>query len=76
MSSSATNCVSLLHSMVPSETMRTKLARTVVKLVTESTTVQNSVTLQPTSSVVSVVTQVTWPEIAPIGMDIVATANR
>jgi hypothetical protein len=75
-SSSATNFVSLQHSTVPSETMRTKLARTVVKLVTESTTAQNNATSRPTSSVVSVAMQAIWPETAPIGMDTVATANR
>lgn len=43
--------------------MRIKLAKTVVKLVIESTTVPSSATLPPTSFVVSVVMLVTWPEI-------------
>jgi len=55
--------------MVLFETMRIRLARTVVKLVIENTTALNSATLQPTSSVVSVEMQVTWLEIVPIGMD-------
>jgi hypothetical protein len=59
--------------MVPFETMRIRLAKTVVKLVTENTTALNSATLQPTSSVVSVEMQVTWLEIVPIGMDFLAT---
>jgi hypothetical protein len=56
--------------------MRIKHARTAVKLVTESTTAQNSATLLPILSVASVEMQATWPEIAPIGMDIFATVDR
>jgi hypothetical protein len=56
--------------------MRIKLARTVVKLVTESTIVQNSATSQPTSSVVSVEMQATWPETAPIGTDIYSIVGK
>jgi hypothetical protein len=59
--------------MVLFETTRIRLARTVVKLVTENTTALNSATSQLTSSVVYVEMQVTWLEIAPIGMDFSAT---
>jgi hypothetical protein len=72
-SSSETNFVSLQHSMVLFETMRIRLARTVVKLVTGNTTALNSATLQPISSVASVEMRATWLEIVPIGMDFSAT---
>jgi hypothetical protein len=75
-SSSETNFVSLQHSTVLSEMMRTKLARIADKSVTGSTIVQSSATSQPTSSVASVEMQDIWREIARIGMDIVATVDR
>ncbi|KAL4970084.1 putative zinc knuckle transcription factor/splicing factor MSL5/ZFM1 [Aspergillus stella-maris] len=59
-SSRGTSFVSLLRLTVLSVTMRTKLARTVVKSDTASTTVLSSATLPPTSSVVSVATPDTW----------------
>ena len=59
--------------MVRFETMRTKLARTAAKLVTESTIAQSSATSQPTSSVASVEMRATWLEIVQIGMDFSAT---
>lgn len=64
MSLSATSFVSLPLSTVPSVMMRTRLARTVVRLATESMTALSSATTLPTSSAVSAVTLVTWPEIA------------
>jgi hypothetical protein len=73
MSSSETNFVSLQHSMVLFETMRIRLARTVVKLVTGNMTALNSATSQPTSSVASVEMRATWLEIVPIGMEFSAT---
>jgi hypothetical protein len=76
MSSSVTNFVSLQHSMVLFETMKTKLARTAAKLVTESTIAQSSATSQPTSSVASVEMQAIWPETAPIGMEILSIMDR
>jgi hypothetical protein len=48
-------------------TMRTKLARTVVKSVTASLIALNNETSPPTSSAVSVVTLGTWREIVQIG---------
>jgi hypothetical protein len=69
MSSSATNFVSLQHSTVLYVTMRTRLAKTVVKLDIENMIVLSNVTSQPTSSVVSVETPGTWPETVLIGMN-------
>jgi len=75
-SSSATNFVNLQHSMVLSVTMKIKHVRTAAKLAIESTIAQNSATSQPTSSVVSVEMQATWPETAPIGMDTFAIVGK
>lgn len=63
MSSSVTNCVSLLLLTVLSATMRTRPARTVVRSATGSTTAQSSVTSLPTLFVVSAETLATWQEI-------------
>lgn len=46
--------------------MKTKLARTAVKLAIASTTAQSNATSLPISFVVSVATLVTWPEIVQI----------
>jgi len=67
MNSSVTNFVSLPLSTEPFETMKTKLARTVVKLVIASTTAQSSAMSQPTSFVVSVVMLAIWQEIVQTG---------
>jgi hypothetical protein len=66
MNSSATSYVNSPLSTVPFETTRTKLARTVVKLVIANTTVPSSVTSPLISFVVSVEMLVTWQEIVPI----------
>lgn len=63
MSSSAINCVSLLLLTVPFATTRIKPARTVVKLVTESTIVPSSVTSLRTLSAESVEMLDIWQEI-------------
>jgi hypothetical protein len=65
-SSSATNYVNSPLSTVPFVTMKTKLARIVVKLGTASTTAPSSATSPPISSVVSVAMLVTWLEIVRI----------
>lgn len=64
MSSSATNCVSLQPLTVHSVMTRTKLARTVARSATGSTTALSNATSQQTSSAESVETLVTWREIA------------
>lgn len=66
MSSSATNFVNSLLLTVPSVMMRTKLARTVVRLATENTTAHNNATLLPILSVACVEMQDTWLEIVQI----------
>ena len=63
--SSETNCASLPPSTVPYVTMRTKLARTVVRSAIASTTALRLATLQPTSSVVFVATLDIWHATVP-----------
>ncbi|PVH92575.1 hypothetical protein DM02DRAFT_271062 [Periconia macrospinosa] len=63
--SSVTSCVNLPLSTVPSETTKTRPARTVVKSVTVNTTVPRNRTSPPALSVVFVVKQATWLAIAP-----------
>jgi hypothetical protein len=65
-SSSETSFVSLLHSTVRFVMTRTKPAKTADKLVIANTIAQRSRTSPPTSSVVSVATQVTWRVIVQI----------
>ena len=62
MSLSATSCVSLQRSTAHSVMTRTKLARTVVRSATGSTTALSSATLRQTSFAESVATLVTWLE--------------
>lgn len=66
MSSSVTNFVNSLLLTVRSVMMRTKLARTVVRLATENTTVLNSATSLPTLFVAFVVMLDIWQEIVQI----------
>ncbi len=59
--------MSLRHLTVHFVTTRIKLAKTVVKLATESSTVPSSATLQQILSVASVEMQAIWPEIVLTG---------
>lgn len=68
-SSSAISFASLLLSMEPCATTRTRHARTVARSVTASTIVLRSRTSQQASSAACVVTQVTWVATVPIGKE-------
>lgn len=70
--SSVTSCENLPHSTVLCETTRTRPARTVARLVTESTTALSVRTTQPASSAVSVVMQATWLVIVPTDREVLA----
>lgn len=66
MNSSGTSSENLQHLTVLSVTMKTRHARTVAKLDTESMIAPRSKTSPPISFAVSVEMPATWPETVPI----------